>query len=90
MKVMAKNYSVIVESGSLSGGICNPAYFTKEEAFDSYEKAYAYFLEEKARRAFCSPDDSAFLTKENAIVFFNSRGYGLSDCSEYHRVTLCW
>ena len=83
-----KKYKVLVKEGNLSGGICNPAYFTDEKSFNSYEETFAFFNEKKV--SVCAEDDRAFFNTENSIVFFSSRGYGLSDCSEYRRVTLCW
>lgn len=85
---MAKTYTVKVQEGNLFGGICNPAYFTREKSFGSYEEAFAFFNEKKV--SVSAEDDRAFFNTENSIVFFSSKGYGISDCSEYRRVTLCW
>ena len=87
---MKRKYKVVYKSGDLSGGICNPAYFTEEETFDSFEEAFAFFNEKKAWAEVAARDDRAFFNTKNSIVFFASRGYGISDCSEYRRVTLSW
>lgn len=84
-------YTLTKETGSLSAGIVTAPNCVERRVFDSFEEAHNAFLETKENTFVCgSPDYEGTLTEVDKIVYFVQRGWGISDCSEYHRLTLSW